>query len=74
MEQMGKNTNIKKAVPPQKTLATMSRHAPGCMLDIVPFSCSLEIGCRVGSIPTPGHISVSKVAVKSRISLWRMVG
>ena len=61
-------------VPPQKPFATTSSRAPSWVLAVALVSCSLESGCKVGSTATPGQISVSRLAVKSLISLCRKRG
>ena len=66
--------NALSYVPPQKPFATMSRQAPSWVLAVALVSCSLESGCKVGSIATQEQISVNRWAVKSLISLCLIEG
>ena len=52
----------------------MSSRAPSSRLAVLCSNCSLVTGCRLGSIPTPWHTSLSRFAVMLRISLCRIEG
>ena len=71
------NPHIKKVfsnLPPHTPLAEISSLAPSCELEVAPVRCSFFTGCSSGSIQTSLHTSVSKLAVRSRISLSLIVG
>lgn len=60
--------------PPQNPFTAMSSLAPSAVLEVALVRASPVSGCRLGSIITSWHTSVSTEAVTSRISLWWMVG
>ena len=58
----------------QKPLARTSSRAPSSVLVEASLKDSPDSGCRCGSMATLGQTSVSREAVRSLISLWRIVG
>ena len=60
--------------PPQKPLAATSSLTPSSLIAEAPESASPVIGSRVGSMHTSWQTSAIKFAVRSLISLCRMVG
>ena len=52
----------------------MSSRAPSSRLAVLCSNCSPVTGCRLGSVPTPWHTSLSRFAVMLRISLCRIEG
>ena len=61
-------------LPPQKLFTAMSSRAPSWVLVEFELKVSVDKGCRSGSVLTSWHTSVSKLAVKSPISLCRRIG
>ena len=61
-------------VPPQNPFAAMSSRAPSWRLAEAPVKVLFDTGCNPGSIHTSWHTSVSKVAVRLRISLCLIEG
>ena len=59
---------------PQNPFAAMSSRAPSWWLAVAPVRISLGTGCRPGSMHTSWHTSVSRVAVRLRISLCLIKG
>ena len=60
--------------PPQKPLAATSSLAPSSVMAEAPESASPVMGCSVGSMDTLLQTSEMRLAVRSLISLCRMVG
>ena len=58
----------------QKPLARTSSRAPSSVLVEASQKDSPDSGCRCGSMATLGQTSVSREAVRSLISFWRIVG
>ena len=54
--------------------AEISSLAPSCELAVAPVRCSVVTACSSGSMRTSLHTSVSRLAVRSRISLCLIVG
>ena len=61
-------------VPPHTPFATISSHAPSCVLAVAPVRPSSVTGCSTGSMRISLQTSVRGVAVRSRISLCLMDG
>ena len=60
--------------PPQKPLTAMSRRAPWEVFAVALDIDSPSIGCNSGSTLTSWLTSVNRDAVRSQISLWRIIG
>ncbi len=74
----GLNTLTSKYVflwrPPQHPLAAMSSRAPSWLIEEAPESISPVRGCRGGSTLTSWQTLVSRLAVRSQISLCLSMG
>ena len=65
---------VLSCLPPQKPFTAMSSRAPSWVLVEFRLKVSFDKGCRSGSVLTSWHTSVSKLAVRSLISLCRRIG
>ncbi len=67
-------TKVFSKIPPQKPFIDMSSLPPSDVLAVAADSVSCVKGYKSGSIFTSWHTSFRTEAVKSLISLWRIMG
>ena len=65
---------VLSCLPPQKPFTAMSSRAPSWILGEFELKVSVDKGYRSGSVLTLWHTSVSKLAVRSLISLRCRIG